>query len=269
VDTLSRARYWQDLGADEITLESFSINRNFKALQAIRNGVSCALQLIVNHPCLPNCPMQPYHQNGLSHASDGSRRLFIDTCFLMCSQARLTDPSLLIKSQWIRPEDLCRYEALGLTRFKLLERNIPSAHLLKRVQAYSERRSCANFAELILPYGFPETPANRWRWLLRHFFRPFQLRPSKLRSVYEIIKKQGMLFPLAEQKIRIHSSRIPADFLKPFEQIDCTMTQCHTCGYCHHIAADAVEIDPAFRQDLLNRYEQLDHEMTTGTFWNV
>jgi hypothetical protein len=269
VDTLSRARYWQDLGADEITLESFSINRDFHTLKAIRKGVSCALQLIVNHPCLPNCPMQPYHQNGLSHASDGSGRLFIDYCFLMCSQARLQTPSLLIKSQWIRPEDLSRYESLGFNRFKLLERNIPSAQLLKRVQAYSERRSCPNFADLILPYGFPEKPENRWRWLIRYFFRPFQIRPGKLIPFYELIKKQGMLFPLAEQKIYIDSARIPADFLDLFEHIDCTLTDCQTCGYCNHIANTALRIDPAFQQDMLSRYKQLDKDMTTGKLWNV
>ena len=33
--------------------------------------------------------MQPYHQNGFAHSSDGSRELFIDYCFLHCTMERL------------------------------------------------------------------------------------------------------------------------------------------------------------------------------------
>ena len=58
VDTPRRARFWEELGADAITLESFSINRNFRRLAAIREAVRCDLQLIANHVCLLNCPLQ-------------------------------------------------------------------------------------------------------------------------------------------------------------------------------------------------------------------
>jgi collagenase-like PrtC family protease len=71
VDTPRRAKFWEDLGADAINLESFSINRDFSRLAAIRQSVRCDLQLIANHCCLPNCPLQNYHQNGFAHSSDG------------------------------------------------------------------------------------------------------------------------------------------------------------------------------------------------------
>jgi hypothetical protein len=70
-------------------LESFSINRNFRRLAAIRHAVRCDLELIANHVCLMNCPMQTYHQNGFAHASDDTRTLFIDYCFLRCSRLPL------------------------------------------------------------------------------------------------------------------------------------------------------------------------------------
>ena len=150
IDTPRRARFWEDLGADALTLESFSINRDFRRLAAIRQAVRCDLQLIANHACLLNCPLQSYHQNGFAHASDNTSTLFIDYCFLRCSRIRLTDPSQFIKAAWIRPEDLKVYEAMGYTTFKLLERGIPSEELLKRVKAYSERRFDGNLAELLL-----------------------------------------------------------------------------------------------------------------------
>ena len=61
VDTPRRARFWEELGADAIVLESFSINRNFPRLKSIRQAVRCDLELIANHVCLMNCPMQTYH----------------------------------------------------------------------------------------------------------------------------------------------------------------------------------------------------------------
>jgi collagenase-like PrtC family protease len=197
VDTPRRARFWEDLGADAITLESFSINRNFSRLAAIRTAVRCDLQLIVNHVCLPNCPLQSYHQNGFAHASDDTNTLFIDYCLLRCSRLRLTDPSQFIKAAWIRPEDIGVYEAMGYTTFKLLERGIPSSELLRRVKAYSERRFDGNLAELLLSYGFKEPLRREPLWSLRHFFKPRQANPLRLQPLLDLARLQGMLSPVA------------------------------------------------------------------------
>ena len=94
VDTPRRA-VPEDLGADAINLESFSINRDFRRLAAIREAVCCDLQLIANHCRLPNCAWQNYHQNGFAHSSDGSRTIFIDYRFLRRSQMRLEVPLCL------------------------------------------------------------------------------------------------------------------------------------------------------------------------------
>ncbi len=269
IDTPLRAKYWQDLGADMITLESFSINRNFDKLEKIRRTVTCQLQLIVNHPCLPNCPMQVYHQNGLSHSSTGDGKLFIDYCFLTCCYERLKEPSLFIKSQWIRPEDLHQYEKIGYGNFKLLERNIPSSPLLKRVRAYRDRRSPPNFADLILPYGFAEKTNKGKFWLIRNFFKPMQIRPSKLKHVYRLAQTQGILSPMDETKITIDPSQFPNDFLEHFKAIDCSSIDCKTCRYCERIAERAVFVDKQFRRDVLRYYEDFDEQITTGKFWDV
>jgi collagenase-like PrtC family protease len=170
VDTVKRAQYWEELGADGINLESFSINRNFEKLSRIREAVQCELILIANHFCQPNCPFQIQHQNGFSHASGADRRFLIDYPLLQCNFRRLRDPALLISSGWIRPQDLHHYEAMGYHAFKLIERNIPSEALLKRVKAYAERRFDGNLAELLFSWGFKKYPP-RFNWL--HFLRTF------------------------------------------------------------------------------------------------
>ena len=269
VDTPRRARFWEDLGADAITLESFSINRDFRRLEAIRQAVRCGLQLIANHVCLPNCPLQSYHQNGFAHASDDTGTLFIDYCLLRCSRLRLTDPSQFIKSAWIRPEDLATYEAMGYTTFKLLERGIPSAELLRRVKAYSERRFDGNLAELLLSYGFKEPVRKESLWALRHFWKPRQLSPVRLKPLLELARLQGMLSPLPECPVRIETRRIPADFLDGFRNRDCALLDCRTCGYCERIAAQAVSVAPEYRATVLGKYAEMDAAMATGGLWGV
>jgi collagenase-like PrtC family protease len=267
IDTPRRARFWRDLGAAALTLESFSINRDFDTLRAIRAAVDCELQLIANHPCLPNCPMQSYHQNGFAHSSDGSRNLYIDYCFLSCTLKRLEDPSTLIKAGWIRPEDVGFYESLGYEHFKLLERGIPSAELLKRVEAYSRRRSGADLAELVLPYGFRQTPKKQRFWLLRHFFRPGQVNPWKLRPLYALLKRQGMLFAIEQSPFHIDAGKIPADFVKEFEHRRCSQLACEDCGYCEKVAAEAVTVNPAFREGQLVQLRQARQGLIDGRLW--
>jgi collagenase-like PrtC family protease len=269
VDTPRRAQFWENLGADAITLESFSINRNFKRLASIRKAVQCELQLIANHPCLLNCALQPYHQNGFAHASDGSGRLFIDYCFLSCSRKRLEDPSLFIKSAWIRPEDLAVYETLGYKTFKLLERNIPSEELLKRVEAYSNGRYSGNLAEILLPYGFKHTPTRGFLWILKYFIKPLQVNPGRIKALYDLIRSQGMLFPLSENPVRIDTNQIPDDFLDGFKNRDCISLDCRECGYCENIAVRAVRVDEAQRKKFLEQFNKIHKFILNGSLWGV
>ncbi len=269
VDTPRRARFWEDLGADAINLESFSINRDFQRLAAIRAAVRCDLQLIANHSCLPNCPMQSYHQNGFAHSSDGSRTIFIDYCFLRCSQMRLEDPSLFIKSGWIRPEDLSRYEAMGYTTFKLIERGMPSEELLKRVAAYSARRFEGNLAELLLPYCFKQPVQQSRFWFLSYFFKPFQVSLGKLWPLLQLVRSQGMLFAKEQIPIHIEAAQIPADFLETFRRRDCASRECGSCGYCEEIGRRAVRIEPEFRRTSLKRFCKVHADMTSGDLWNI
>ena len=269
VDTPRRARFWEDLGADAITLESFSINRDFRRLAAIRHAVRCDLQLIANHVCLMNCPMQSYHQNGFAHASDDTGTLFIDYCFLRCSRMRLMDPSQFIKSTWIRPEDLPVYEAMGYTTFKLLERGIPSAELLRRVKAYSERRFDGNLADLLLSYGFKEPVRKESFWTLRHFLKPKQANPLRLKPLLDLARLQGMLSPLPESPIRVDARQIPENFLDGFRHRDCASMDCGACGYCERIAEKAVSIAPEYRTAVLGKYAEMDNTLVMGGLWNV
>jgi len=129
VDHVQKAKMWEELGADCVTLESLSVNRRFSLLASLRKSVTCDLMLLVNTNCLQSCPFSQAHMVALSHASQAghrSRGFLLDYCFFRCSQMKLADPVNYIRSDWIRPEDLRYYETLGYDRFKLAERDLPT-----------------------------------------------------------------------------------------------------------------------------------------------
>ena len=100
--TPQQAQHWEALGADCITVESPSTNREFARLKAIREAVRCDVQLLANSNCLLSCPFARYHALGLSHASQPGRLLYIDYCLLRCSLLRLMEPINYLRSEWIR-----------------------------------------------------------------------------------------------------------------------------------------------------------------------
>ncbi len=78
-----------------------------------------------------------------------------------------------------------------------------------------------------------------------------------------------MLFPLERNPFRIDPARIPADFIRGFETRACARLSCEECGYCRDIAAEAVTIDPAFREEQSKRLAQARKKLVDGGLWGV
>lgn len=262
IDSPDRARFWQDIGADMLTLESFSINRNFTLLDNIRKAVTCRLQLITNFTCLSRCPMQPYHMVGLSHASmERDKTPFIDYSVLKCSYHTFKDPRLIIKSQWIRPEDIRRYEDIGYYDFKLLERNAPSDLMFQRVKAYSERCSPPNLLDLIQPYGFQKETKKEFGWQIKYFFS-FLKSYTVNHDIINLLKKRGMLYSLKNISTSLNSADIPSDFLEKISAADCSISgNCSGCGYCQSIVEAAYRVDNEYKKECIKLYETVFNQL--------
>ncbi len=263
IDSPERARFWQDLGADMLTLESFSINRNFPLLKAIKKSVSCQLQLIANFTCLSRCPMQIYHMTGLSHGSNTvDKAPFIDYCVLKCSFHTLKEPKLLIKSQWIRPEDIQHYEDIGYSDFKLLERHAPTDTMVGRVIAYSTRTSPCNLMELIQPYGFSKESKKEFGWRIKYFFSTLTGRPLMMHNLQRLLKKRGMLYPLAKNPLFLDSAKIPSNFLEEMSNRPCSVSgDCSECGYCQSVAQTAYRTEPGFNEECIDIYDKVFEQL--------
>ncbi len=268
VATPQQAKFWEEMGADGITLDPLLVNRDFVLLQQIREAVRCDLQLIPNSDCLLYCPLAPYHMVCLSHASQrGYSPFMVDYCFLTCTAARLQDPVNYVRAVWIRPEDLYRYEALGYHDFKILERNAPTEVMVERVRAYAIRQYPGNLLNLIQPYGY-SSPGGTYLhrglfWSLRYGFNPFRLNLKQSLRIRRLAAMMGMLrAPEGQARVILHNHKLHG-VLDHLPQ-GCAGRDCDRCRYCHGWAEQAVTIDPGYRRDCLALLNSVREDLCSG-----
>lgn len=152
VDSVQKALHVERLGVDEVTLD-YNINRELGLLAAIRGAVSMGLSLDVNDVCLFKCPFRTYCYNTTGHASQAghaSGGFIVDYCFFRCHRIKLSEPVELMKSPWIRPEDLDQYvERTGIRRFKVAGRTKETGQILRAVEAYARQRYDGNLLDIL------------------------------------------------------------------------------------------------------------------------
>lgn len=195
VDSIERAKYWEDLGADEITLSFVDVNRDFHLLKEIRKNIRCRLKLIANLDCLYHCPFYKYHSvlnSHSSHSTHPTRGFMIDYCYLSCSYKRMKDSVESIRSGWIRPEDVHYYEDVGIDRLKIVNRTMITEAISLIVNAYAERRYNGNLLDLFSDprKNIMYCKSNLFH-KLRYFFRPFSVK------IFRFYKEKNYL-PLPE-----------------------------------------------------------------------
>lgn len=274
VNDIRRVRYWEELGADRVTLDSLQINREFDLLGRIREAVGCRLELLASNSCIQNCPLQPYHPNLLSHASQTGHRtrgFAIDWCLLWCSYVKIRDPVNYLRADWIRPEDIHHYEALGYDEFKLTERNAPTETLVLRARAYHQRQYDGNLLDLVQPYGLAAGGMKGQRrgfgWVARYFVRGGAVRWRKLPALYRLAHRRGLLGRV-DTPVYIDNPALDG-FIQRFLERGCRDHDCETCRYCHGWAEKAVRIDEAWRRECLGLYDAAFKEMESGTLWRT
>lgn len=257
INALDRARYWQDMGADRITLDSVDTNRNFRLIRLIRRAVKCQLQLIANVNCLYNCANRFYHCNAISHASQSmhaKRGFFLDYSYLMCSYQRVKDPVNLIRADWIRPEDLGLYEDMGIERIKLVDRGMPTDILSSIVRAYVARRYDGNLMDLFIT---PRKTLMRREFGLAHKLRYF-FRPAKI-NFLALYKAKDLFFD-----IFYIDNRLLDGFIRHFIDNDCSRSVCGECNYCQEVSRKAIKFDTVLQQRLAQAYKQFLENMVSG-----
>lgn len=246
IDSLEKARYWEALGADLLTLSHVNANRNFEAIAQITSHCGCRTQLIANMLCKRSCPFVTLHGNFNAHASQSwakTNRYNLDYYFISCLAESFCDPVQVIKANWIRPEDVPAYEALGIDRIKLAERGLKTSALSAILSAYQKGSYDGNLMDLIPSAGkyvFMEKQnlGHTMKELMRvSFVNLFKMRNTiqkagKLRDSEPYLKSSGMYI----------DNRKLDGALEVFQQKQCARRLCEECGYCRQLADRAITL---------------------------
>ncbi len=274
IDSGQKALQWEDMGADTLCVSAISCNRSRERLSEIRRYTNCELQLIVNASCIQGCAYELTHMDLLA---DSSRKnapggeFCLDYCFLNCSSTKLRDPASLIRSVWIRPEDLGMYEKLGYNSFKIVERSCPTNLLVRRVQAYVNRKFDGNLMELVAPVANIKkqqgaSPAARLR-VIAAMARPFSVKIGKLMIMKKYADQAIMhQFEKPYAPVYIDNRRLDG-FLEQVWKNRCSVKKCTECGYCEKIASKIVEIDTQYRSKTLSLADELHEHLHNGSLW--
>ena len=264
IDTLQTALRWEDLGADLLTLPGPTVNRDLPLLRQLAERCQAEVQLIANNACMLGCHMRHHHAAAISHASQSrhwSGGFYVDHCAIACKLAKLRDPAEILKADWIRPEDLPIYEALGVRHFKLVDRTFPTAALVRIARAYSARRHDGNLLELF-PSMARTVADERARTsvvastarVLGTYLKPRHANPLGLRGL------KGLFGAL---DLRVDNRRLDG-FLDGLPAAGCPSTDCRACGHCRSWAKKVVEVDPEAREAAVRRFEDVLRKIDSG-----
>jgi collagenase-like PrtC family protease len=250
VNSLRKAKFWEDLGVDRITFPDTYVNRNFAFIKLLRKHLKCKIQLLANTACLWHCPDNVNHALFCSHASqhwnvkNGS---IFDYYSIHCVLKRLEEPVNFIRSAWIRPEDIPFYENLGVDSVKLVDRRLPTHSILKIVDAYLNNSYQGNLIDL-LPTFQDKNFNVRKGWLKKIFYLgiPSWTNPLRVLNYARIINKLEIFI----------DNKLLDGYLENMP-VECGSIICNECNYCHEIASRVIKVDAGYLKKTVADYKRL------------
>ena len=260
VNTIRKALQYEEMGVEEIIIDEH-INREFKTLEAIRKAVLCNLELIVNNICLWQCPYNFEHVNHDGHASreeESDNYCYLQYPGYLCLYRKLMDPVELLKSPWIRPEDISYYENLGYNHFKITERFKQTPLLVEHVKAYENRQYDGNLLDLFtLPRKGAFTPVH-----LEYFIKPKHVNIMKISELEKVFDLE------VRDLIRIDNSKLKG-FIEHFQKKDCNQTSCSQCRYCETIFQKVAVVRSREVEKAAQRVRDFSEKLLSGEIFDI
>lgn len=245
VNSVNRARFYEEMGADEITVDTM-LNRDFLTLGKMHKTVKCDIVTIVTDGCLYQCPFRYYHYNSIGHASQTYQqfdRRYIDFCIINCNIIKYSDPTELVKCRFIRPEDLSHYEAIGIDHFKLGGRIHPTPWILRSTRAYADRMYKGNLLDIIegisitnIKKADKDPTVDYWKKIQAERDTGLYLDNTKLEG-----------------------------FISFFKQQNC-IAMCDECDHCATWGKRAVSGDASGIQKYLQEFKESNRQIVSSSF---
>ena len=117
ITNVNEALAFKKLGVDKIVVKE-SINRKFGTLKKILENFGDNVEVITNVICHKDCIYRIFHY--LQDAFDyGQKTWGYDYYVIRCVQRMINDPANILRFSWIRPEDISKYENIGIKYYKM------------------------------------------------------------------------------------------------------------------------------------------------------
>ena len=148
-----------DINPERIIVQH-DVNRNFEDLkEIIKRGqkLEINIELMLTESCLRRCSYMQDHYNLVGIGKDD--KLF----HFKCNKEKVLFPREILKSNFIRPEDISFYEGMGVNNFKITGRSKKAEWLPLVTKAYLERDFKGNIIRLL---GIdPNINAEKWIYI--------------------------------------------------------------------------------------------------------
>lgn len=158
---------------------------------------------------------------------------------IKCTLHELEEPSEIIKSPWIRPEDISEYFNLGINFIKISSRRMPADWILRCANAYISGHYDGNLFDLI---G----------------------RPIHRFTAYDPLFDSIEGLPPIEIVIDNNTLDGFIDFFKK-GKIRCS-EGCENCNYCQDIAEKSLKMDYALAKEYKQYFNLLISKLTNSDF---
>jgi collagenase-like PrtC family protease len=168
------------------------------------------------------------------------------------------EPVELLKSPWIRPEDIPHYEDLGYNHFKITERFKRTPLLLEHVRAYETRHYDGNLLDLFtLPRKGAFTPVH-----LDYFIKPEHVNIVKVSELAKV-------FDLEVRELIYLDNRKLDGFIEQFKTKDCNQTSCSDCQYCETVFKKAAVVKDEEVRRAAQRVRDFSDKLISGEIFEM
>jgi len=144
IKEVEQAIYFKNLGVEVITIDR-DINRKLDIIKSIKERVKLPLQIMLNEPCIRNCPFRQLHFDLVAHNIE--QIFWKEFEEIACYEMFRKNRRLIFRIPFIRPEDLKYYINL-VDIFKLVTRDAPTWKIKLMLDAYSKMEYHGNLIDL-------------------------------------------------------------------------------------------------------------------------
>jgi collagenase-like PrtC family protease len=231
---------FENMGVSSLNV-GIETNRDFAALRAVRKAVSVPVIIIPNLADLRQCPFRNYHYSMLGYTTQSGtpekawRSWAMDPCTMQCNEKKLSSPEEIIKSCFIRPEDIPQYDPF-VDIYKLSGRHQNTRWITRSARAYASRKYTGNLVD-ILDTVIMNT--NHIRQLHMEYIA--QSDPEIL-DVEEFYAWATINYNVSDV-VMIDNAELDG-FIQHFVKEGCSQRRwCSECGYCDQWVGRAIKIN--------------------------